>query len=183
MHIMNTRLINLLSATSTALYDVMNTAVVEASGLGESDAAAMMMAAQWPGGTLQSFVGALRLSQPATVRLFDRLEKERLVERREGERGHVVSIHPTPQGKKLVEKMLQARAKALDKLLSDLSSQDRDALERFATSVLSKATTSGAVGDRICRLCSDRDCPTKTCPVFACQKADSKYILQGWTKI
>lgn len=177
------RLQNILAAASVAISDAIENATAEAAGLSKPDTAALMMITQWPGGTVQSIANALALSQPATVRLIDRLEDSGLVERRAGiaGRGHVVALYATELGQKLCEASLKARTEVLHKLFDGIPSKDAGVIEQFAELVLKRVTTNAAQGDRVCRLCSDRECPNEKCPVWCEQMKDPIYKLRGWT--
>ena len=176
----NNRLTNILSASAVAICSAIEQATTNACCLGQSDTDALLMVVQWPGGTLQSFAEALSLSQPATVRLIDRLEQNGFVLRREGEKGHAIALYPTEKGKRLAAKALAARQEALNHLFANVSPKDAEALDRFATAVLTRATCSGADGDRVCRLCCENDCPNEKCPVYQQQVKDPKYKSRGW---
>jgi DNA-binding MarR family transcriptional regulator len=176
------RLRNLLAATSVAISDAIEEATSRSCGLIRSDTAALLMITQWPGGTVQSIAHALALSQPATVRLIDRLEQAGLVRRAQGEkgRGHVLALYPTALGEMTCERALEARDAALRSVLSGVSDGDAAGLERVCEAILSKVTTTAVEGDRVCRLCCDKDCPNDRCPVYHQQAKDPLYRIRGW---
>lgn len=171
---------NLLAASAVAIFDRMSEVTEAITGLNRSDTAALLMVAQWPGGTLQSFAGALGLSQPATVRLVDRLEQAKLIERRSADSGHALGLYPSSHGRKMAERAIAARDSALELLFSELDKHHVSALKSFAETVLRKATRSATDGDRICRLCCETACPDEKCPVWHEQRKDPTYRWRGW---
>lgn len=111
---------------------------------------------------------ALELSQPACVRLIDRVEAAGLVARHTRPRDRRVWVAPTPAGLAAAAEILAARADAVEDLLA-AAFPDPDDLDRFVAGLDVLART--AFGDqeathRFCRGCDVAACFAggRTCP-------------------
>lgn len=125
-------------------------------GAGGSAAGALVHLQAWPGCSVTDLADVLGLSQPAAVRVVDRLVARGLVRRDPGPDGRTRSLIPTDAGLRAAEDLLAERAASLGPLLRELDADERGQLERLLGRV-----TSGLAQDRpgaltTCRLC-DRD--------------------------
>jgi MarR family transcriptional repressor of emrRAB len=108
----------------------------------------------------------LRLSQPGTVRLVDRLAAAKLVERKTGADRRAVALRLTEAGKRQVKSLLIGRQHALVQALRGLDDWERSTLAAIAAKVLRRLDHSEVECDRRCRLCDDDACPDETCPML-----------------
>jgi MarR family transcriptional regulator, negative regulator of the multidrug operon emrRAB len=172
------RLANLLGAHALRVSDRVDAAVDDATGLGPTQAAALVSLASFAEGEPQeSLRAALDLSQPGAVRVVDRLAAAGLVSRRRGRQdGRQTLIHLTPKGRRMADRALAARSRALASEVDELSSGDRAAVTDALERLLAAATDGRATARRICRMCDGDACghPAR-CPVTvaadACEAA------------
>ena len=164
-----TRLANLVAALGLETVDRIGAATSEVTSLSPSAVSALIAldnyAADRPQGTLRV---ALDLSQPATARVLDRLERERLVCRRRGRAsdGRELRVSVTPRGRELAARIGAARLEAIDELLGELPTGSHPALERAVETLLTAATRGRDDAQRICRRCAPDVCGhPESCPV------------------
>jgi DNA-binding MarR family transcriptional regulator len=162
---MDERTTNLLGALVMALADALRDATEEAAGHGGTGPAALAVAAQWPGETVGSLGQRLGLTQPAGVRLVDRLAMEGLVERERGRDGREVVVAITEPGAERAERVLAARRRVLAEALVPLSPDEQAQFSSLLEQILARITTDVSQACRICRLCEIRTCPHEQCPV------------------
>jgi MarR family transcriptional regulator, negative regulator of the multidrug operon emrRAB len=157
------RLAQLLGVTALAAVDRLRPSVQQEAGHGGSAAGALVHLHAWPGESLDRLRNVLAISQPATVRTVNRLVADGLLERRPGPDRRTVALILTAAGRAAAERVLAARAAALQRFLAPLDDDERERLlpllERLASSLAHDR--SSAV--RICRLC-DRDACYGTAP-------------------
>jgi DNA-binding MarR family transcriptional regulator len=163
------RLANLAGAVSLAFVDLIRTAEqgLPAPADHPSCLAALNLLAWLPGITPAHLSDALRLTQPATQRVIDRLEHAGLAtrHRRRGQRR--LSLTCTEAGQQLIQQHRAARSAALREVLSTLTAEQAATLE----SLLERLAAHLAIepGDvlRVCRLCRPAACGTDDdCPVW-----------------
>jgi DNA-binding MarR family transcriptional regulator len=166
--VQDARLANLLGAYALRVADGMHAHVEDETGLGPTQAAALVSLANFAEGEpLESLRSALNLSQPGAVRAVDRLTAAGLASRRRGQHdAREALVHLTPKGRRMAERVLAARERALSAEIGELSSSDHAALIRALERLLGAATDGRATARRICRLCDGDACghPTR-CPV------------------
>jgi DNA-binding MarR family transcriptional regulator len=153
---MGDRLEQLLGVVALAATDRFRSAVEGELGAGGAAPAALVHLRAWPGGSVSDLGDVLGLSQPAAVRLVERLVARDLVRRDPGADGRTRALSCTPQGERVAETMLADRADSLRPLLGVLEPKEREQLERLLGRL-----TAGLADDRpgallTCRLC-DRD--------------------------
>ena len=162
------RTANLLGAFALALADGAAAAVHGSTGVGDSDAAALITLRNYAEGEpLDLLRRALALSHPAIVRLADRLERRGLAERRRGAQdGRAVGLILTPAGRRAADAALAARGEATGAALATLTDAERRALDAMLERMLAAATTDATASLVICRLCDPDACghPAR-CPV------------------
>lgn len=144
-----------LGVTALAVMDRLRGRIA-AGGVSEVEAGALVHVQAWPGGTVGDLAAVVGLSQPATVRLVDRLVDEGLLRREAGPDRRTVALELSEAGSRTAAAVLEARAEALDPLLSDLSSQESETLTRLLGRVAAGLAQDRADAVRVCRLC-DRD--------------------------
>jgi MarR family transcriptional regulator, negative regulator of the multidrug operon emrRAB len=162
------RTANLLGALALTLADRADAAVRDGAGVAGSDAAALVTLRNYAEGEpLDLLRKALALSHPGVVRLADRLQARRLVERHRSDRdGRAVALRLTPAGRRAADEALAARAGALDAALSALDASERRALEGMLERMLGVETTDSVASLVMCRMCDPDVCghPGR-CPV------------------
>ncbi|WP_328304001.1 MarR family winged helix-turn-helix transcriptional regulator [Actinomycetospora sp. NBC_00405] len=150
------RLDQLLGVTALGVLDRLRAAVGDDSGVSEAEAGTLVHIQAWPGGSVGELAGIVGRSQPAAVRLVDRLVERGLVRRGPGADRRTAALVLTDEGSRLAGAVLAARARALAPLLVDLSGPERAALEQLLSRVAAGLATDRADAVRACRLC-DRD--------------------------
>lgn len=160
------RVDQLLGVAALAAIDRLRAAVAAVPGVGEAEAGALVHLQAWPGCSVGDLGGVVERSQPATVRLVDRLVARGLVERRTGADRRTVALVLTEAGARAADATLAARASALSTLLGGLSGDQRDALERLLEGVVAGVADDRPAALHVCRLC-DRDacCSGPGCPL------------------
>jgi DNA-binding MarR family transcriptional regulator len=160
------RVDQLLGVTALTAVDRLRAAVAAGPGVGEAEAGALVHLQAWPGCSVGELASVVDRSQPATVRLVDRLVDRGLVERRPGADRRTIALALTQAGSHAADAVLAARSSALSALLGGLSSDARDALERALEEVVGGAADDRPTAFRVCRLC-DRGacCSGRGCPL------------------
>src|SRR4051794_31179450 len=170
----STRLDNLAGAFATTVGRSIERAVTEATGLGASEAAALIALGGFAHSERQDVLAsALDLSQPGTARTVDRLAARRLLARRRGERdARETRLELTAAGRRTVTAILAAREEVLAEALAPLGAAERRRLEATLEKLLAGMTRDRVSARRICRLCDWDVCghPAR-CPVT--QAADA----------
>lgn len=161
------RLENVSGAWALAVADSVRIAVEEASGHSAATPAALTALRIHRGATIEQLAGVLGLSHSGTVRLVDRLELDRLVERRRGRDARAVALELTAKGRRAATRVAGARAAVLAQQLEPLDDDERATL----LGLLEKLVQGGvddwrAVGHR-CRMCDLEACHDggKACPL------------------
>jgi DNA-binding MarR family transcriptional regulator len=149
--------LNVIGALVVALGDRIRDATEEASGMGGALPAALTALHEWAGGrTIETLAGGLRLSHSRTVRVVDRLEREGLATRApDPTDGRGVLVHLTPAGRNAGQRVLAARAAALEWAVGEA---ERGELAPIAERLLAHATTGRRSAGAICRLCDAHAC-------------------------
>ena len=168
-----TRLANLLGATALTTSDVMLADVRKAADVSTSGAAALVVLAGSPpigGSELARRIG---VSQSATARLVDGLERSGLVQRK-ARSGRDVVVEPTRAATEAVDAVMAARERALAPLVAELDREEQAALDAALSKILSRLHARVGSGDRMCRLCDRAGCVrTGACPVGQAERASS----------
>jgi MarR family transcriptional regulator, negative regulator of the multidrug operon emrRAB len=159
--------LNVIGAFALALADDFTGAMEDLAEGNESACAALVVIGQESGLSVDRLSKILRLSQPGTVRLVDRLAETKLVERKTGTDRRSVALRLTEAGKRQVRSLLVGRQHALMQALRELDDWERSTLAAIAAKVLGGLEHSEVECDRRCRLCDDVSCPDETCPMMA----------------
>lgn len=167
MHLIEdtSRTTNLLGALVVTLGDALRDATERAAGHGGAGPAAITVAAQWPGQTVGSLGERVGLSQPAGVRLIDRLATEGLLARRPGADGRTVTVAITATGEVRAAEVLAARRQILARALERLAPDEQAQLERLLERMLDGIADDVLEACQVCRLCEIPTCPQDRCPV------------------
>ena len=146
------RLAQLLGVTALAASDRLRAAV----GPGGSAPAALVHLQAHPGESVESLRKVLGISQPATVRIVDRLAADGLVERRPGADRRTLALHLTSAGDEAATGVLHRRMESLEDFLAALDDDERAALEPLLERLVAALADDRPQALRVCRLC-DRD--------------------------
>ena len=160
------RLAQLLGVVALAATDRFRTAVEGSLGRGGAHAAALVHLEAHPGEPVGALAQVLGVSQPAAVKVADRLSADGLLERRAGPDRRTQALHLTPAGQRAAAAVLAQRAEQLDVLVDALEPDERRYLERLLERVVSGLADDRPGALRVCRLCdraaccgSGPDCP------------------------
>ena len=162
------RLENLAGAFATTVGRAIDRAVVEATGLGATEAAALVALGGYAAGERQDVLAAaLDLSQPGTARAVDRLAARSLIRRRRGELdARETRLELTTAGGHAVRTILAAREEVLSGALVPLGATERRRMEAALEKVLAAMTRDRVAARQICRLCDGVACGHPAgCPV------------------
>jgi DNA-binding MarR family transcriptional regulator len=157
--------LNIIGAFALALADDFKSAMEDLAESNESACAALIVIGQEGGLSVDRLSRILRLSQPGTVRLVDRLAAARLVERKAGADRRAVALRLTDAGKRQVKSLQVGRQHALAQALRGLDDWERSTLAAIASKVLGGLEHSEVECDRRCRLCDESACPDENCPL------------------
>jgi MarR family transcriptional regulator, negative regulator of the multidrug operon emrRAB len=170
---------NLLGATALALADRMRATVDSASDVSGEAAAALAVIAQQPRGTVEDLRQAIGRSQPATVRIVDRLVEHGLVERRPGDRGPALALVVTARGRRQARAIVAARDRVLAEALQGLDRRTAAALESALTHLLVRLSELPD-GLSVCRLCDKGPCRgSGDCPLASALEAQGIDMRPG----
>jgi MarR family transcriptional regulator, negative regulator of the multidrug operon emrRAB len=159
------RLANLLGVAALAATDRMRAAVEAELASGGGAPAALVHLQAHPGDSVEALRRVLGISQPAAVRIADRLAASGLLERRPGADRRTLALHLTAAGEAAATRLLERRAARLGELLSALEPAERAALVPLLERLVASLATDRAGALSACRLCdraactSDPGCP------------------------
>jgi DNA-binding MarR family transcriptional regulator len=154
---------NLLGALALFISGEIREAVTGPAGSGGTLAEALIVIKDEPGGTLDTLHRVLGISQPGTAHLVRRLVELGWVAKRPGSDARSVALHLTPAGRRVADRILQARHQALAEIVGLLTARQRDQLAGIARKLLRPQARDRRDLARLCRLC-DRSCCAE-CPV------------------
>jgi DNA-binding MarR family transcriptional regulator len=176
---MEDRVGQLLGVVALAVMDRLRAgAMVE----GEAEAGTLVHVRAWPGGSVGDLAGVVGLSQPATVRLVDRLVEKDLLRRAEGRDRRTVALVLTEAGSRAADAVLMARAQALTSLLTGLSPHERGTLERLLGQVATTLANDRPGAVRVCRLCDRKVCTSGPgCPLDHTVQPDDRKPVRAVT--
>jgi MarR family transcriptional repressor of emrRAB len=159
------RTLNLLGAMALSVVDGLRTAVEANAGQGGEAPAALVTLGVEPGLSVNALRQILNLSHPGTVRLVDRLEAQKLVERRAGADGRTLALFLSDAGYERRRTILAERRQQLQRVVSSLTDNEQTQLTQLLEKMLTAMTTSELRAFEICRLCEEEVCPGDRCPV------------------
>jgi MarR family transcriptional regulator, negative regulator of the multidrug operon emrRAB len=152
------RLAQLLGVLALAGADRFRSAVDDAVGRGGAHAGALVHLSAYPDESVQALADVLGVSQPAAVKIADRLAGDGLVERRIGADRRVRALRLTPKGRRAADDVLSQRAVALDELVSVLEPADRATLEPLLEKLVAALARDRPGALTVCRLCDRTTC-------------------------
>jgi DNA-binding MarR family transcriptional regulator len=152
------RLTQLLGVLALAAADRFRSSVETELGRGGAHPGALVHLDAYPGESVQALANVLGVSQPAAVKIADRLAADGLVERRTATDHRVRALHLTPAGRRAAAGVLTRRAAALDDLLAGLAPDERDALEPILEKLVAGLAQDRPGALTVCRLCDRTAC-------------------------
>jgi DNA-binding MarR family transcriptional regulator len=161
------RLAQLLGVVALVATDRFRGAIEASLGHGGAHAAALVHLAAHPGEPVGRLADVLGVSQPAAVKIADRLAAEDLLERRPGSDRRSVALHLTAAGHRTAARLLADRGRELGDLVAVLDAGERRQFERLLERIVSGLADDLPEALRCCRLC-DRDAcyrPGRDCPL------------------
>ncbi|MBV8995204.1 MAG: MarR family transcriptional regulator [Pseudonocardiales bacterium] len=160
------RLENLLGAVALAIQDRVRPAIEATVGQRGAAAAALVHLASYPGESIEQLCRVLRVSQPGTVAIVDRLVTAGLVERRPGPDRRTHALHVTEAGTVAADQILAERRRPLTQLLASLAPDERAHLRSALEKLVAGLASDRPQARTVCRLC-DRDacCSGPGCPL------------------
>ncbi len=161
---MNLQLINLLGALSLALADAQLEAVQTSSGIGTAGCATLVALGHHPNLTIREIAVIAGLSHSVMVRTVETLVSAGLIIKAPGEDRREVTSRLTPKGRRLRDKLIDAREAVLKNALVKLSPPDQDILHRLVSEMLDGMSLDRNQSDHLCRLCDEAGCGLN-CPV------------------
>jgi DNA-binding MarR family transcriptional regulator len=161
------RLSQLLGVLALASVDRFRSAVEGSLGRGGAHSGALIHLDAYPDESVQGLADVLGVSQPAAVKIADRLARDGLLERRAGADRRVRALRLTPKGRRAAADVLARRADALDELLAALSTPEREALEPLLEKLVAGLAHDRPAALTVCRLCDRTACcgGTTGCPL------------------
>ena len=122
------RLAQLLGALSLSATDRFRAGVDGSLGRGGAHSGALVHLDAYPGDSVQELATVLGVSQPAAVKLADRLSSDRLLERRPGHDNRTLALHLTPEGREAAARVLASTAPRSSSASSRCSIRDERAV-------------------------------------------------------
>ncbi len=163
---MSGRVEQLLGVAALAAVDRLRAAVAGNPGFSDAESSALVHVQAWPGGSVGDLAGVVGRSQPATVRLVDRLVEQGLVRREAGGDRRTLALVLTDAGSRAADAVLAARAAVLAPMLADLSPSERTTLEGVLGRLVAGLADSRSGAVRLCRLCDREVCASRPgCPL------------------
>jgi DNA-binding MarR family transcriptional regulator len=152
------RLANLLGVAALAAGDRLRSAVEAELAQGGSAPAALVHLQAYPGEPVEGLRRVLGISQPATVRVVDRLAAHGLLERRPGRDRRTLALHLTAVGEEAASAVLAERGASLGSLLAVLDPAERAALEPLLERLVAALADDRPGALNVCRLCDRHAC-------------------------
>jgi MarR family transcriptional repressor of emrRAB len=156
----------LLGVVALVAVDRLRSEVANESAVRGAEAGALVHVQAWPGGSVGDLASVIGRSQPATVRLVDRLVGRGLLKREPGADRRTIALRLTDAGARGADAVLTARAEALAPLLAELNANERVKLERLLGKVMAGLAVDRQGALSVCRLCDRATCASGPgCPL------------------
>jgi DNA-binding MarR family transcriptional regulator len=150
------RLAQLLGVLTLSATDRFRSTIEGSLGRAGAHPAALVHLAAHPGASVQGLADVLEISQPAAVKVADRLSQDGLLQRRPGPDGRTRALGLTAEGSRAADQVLADRERALDEVLGVLDPAERECLEPLLAKLVSGLADDRPGALSACRLC-DRD--------------------------
>ena len=132
-----------------------------------TDAAALNVVLAEPGISISRLSRVLGLSHSAAVRVTDRLEHRELVTRSPAGPGRTVALAVTARGQRLARQAAARRAQVRERATAGLTAAERQSLITLLATVVRQLAADQDQIDQACRLCDQRRCLSRRCPLPA----------------
>jgi DNA-binding MarR family transcriptional regulator len=160
------RLANLLGVAALTATDRLRSAVERELAHGGSAPAGLVHLQAYPGESVEALRHVLGVSQPAAVRVVNRLVAQGLVDRRAGPDRRTLALHLTAVGERAASELLSRRTQSLRSLLDALEPDEQAALEPLLERLVAATARDRPQALRVCRLCDRRACKSAAgCPL------------------
>ena len=162
---------NAIGAFSRALCDRMDEAVTTATKLSSSACYAIVQIGSEEDGdealSIEKLRSMLNLEHSTVVRMIDRLQDQELVIRSRGSSRdqRQVVIRLTDTGELYFSKILDARRKVLNQMVSPLDMDEKKTMLELIGKLTPKVVLPGDDQHVVCRLCDLETCRQEICPV------------------
>jgi DNA-binding MarR family transcriptional regulator len=156
-------LARLLAAVATGLHDELRPASEAAACAVATGPALLVCALRRPGAATQELARAVGLSRSGAVRALDRLEASGLVLRRDASDHRSSLVWLSPAGVEAAQRVLDARYRITNELLTCLPLSSRPALLAALELLAVELSGRSGRGDALCRLCDVISCGS-SCP-------------------
>jgi len=104
--------------------------------------------------SIRQLAEGLDVSHPAAVKLVERLVRKGLIERRESETDRrVVELRLSALGRRCTDHVRDQRARGLERIMSQLASEDADGLRRGLNAFVEAALDTPATVCKVCLRC------------------------------
>jgi DNA-binding MarR family transcriptional regulator len=154
-------LANRLAALSTAVFDKISDTLDD---LSPSAAAALLTLDNHGPLTATELAKIIGLSQPACVRMLDKLGRRNVVVRK-AKIGRDITFALSQSGKSLAAELQRRRLSLIGRLLDQISDDDQRVIARLADHALGALGGSRSEARHLCRFCDHRTCEQTGCPV------------------
>jgi MarR family transcriptional regulator, negative regulator of the multidrug operon emrRAB len=152
------RLAQLLGVLSLAATDRIRSAVEASLGRRGGHAGALVHLDAYPGESVQGLASVLGVSQPAAVKIANRLAIDGLLERRPGADHRTTALHLSAAGRQAAAELLACRAGELSELLAVLDADEREQLEPLLGRLVASLAEDRPGALAVCRLCDRTTC-------------------------
>lgn len=165
----NDQIANMLGAAATHLAEQINAVAADHAGLAGGGPAALTWLLHADNANISDLAAMLGTSHAGSVQLVSRLSDAGLVERKVGTDRRIRTLTLTRKGRSTARRILAERNQITSSTLAHVPDNERQAIGRFAATVLELAATGPAEAEHLCRMCDEPRCDDATCPVEAAQ--------------
>jgi DNA-binding MarR family transcriptional regulator len=151
---------NHLGALSVALTDT-----PARSGRSQASIASLLTLSHWGPLGVTEIAAILRLSQPATTRLLNKLKVEGLVELACDGSGRERPMRLTAAGRELASSLQKERLGRIERALAVLDADEAEGFAKALVKMLDGLVEGRSHARHICRLCDHEMCDGPLCPV------------------
>ncbi|MFD0916071.1 MarR family winged helix-turn-helix transcriptional regulator [Pseudahrensia aquimaris] len=176
---------NVLSAFTLAMTDKVNAAICKATGQSESACYAIVQIGTERNSSIEDLRRMLGLEHSSVVRLIDRLERSGFARRERGASSDKrrVIINLTDEGENQFTRILDARAKVIQKVIAQLSASEMELLNGLVAKLMPAVAECGDDQHVVCRLCDLEVCPQERCPVNLAYPENAEFPKNAFRRL
>jgi DNA-binding MarR family transcriptional regulator len=152
------RLAQLLGVLSLGASDRVRSSVDASLGRAGAHAAALVHLDAHPGDSVQALADVLKVSQPAAVKVVNRLADAGQLERRPGPDRRTRALYLTANGRAATTRVLADRASQLEHVLGALDHAERKRLEPLLEKLIAALANDRPGALTVCRMCDRATC-------------------------